>query len=547
LETWTLVSILVTIVGVSAAPPLPPRPQARPLVATDGGHAVGATPRVEGTASIERPVVSSTHPINLHKLEDRRLFEAGSVIAGKYLLERPAGFGGMAELWVATNQATRAEVCVKLLNPSGEDEVEAVERFHREARAAAKLSHRAIVRVFDLLELDENGEATKARPRAYAIVMELLHGETLGDLLAKRGKLPVDEALDLFLPVVSALAHAHRASVIHRDIKPDNIFLARDPDDQIIPKVLDFGVSKLENAETITIDGVLLGTPSFMSPEQARGARALSARSDVFSAGILFYVMLTGKNPFDDGPFASVVDAVLRREVLPVEGLAPEIWAVLQQAMEKDPERRFGDATEMGIALRKAAGRRASTESSPVLPAAPLSSWGVDSEPMGLAGSAPISGPPSSFTTHPESLAAKARWRRAIVASVVGCAAALVLLAGVATIRSSPKLVEPSAQAAVIANPPAAAVPTITAIASAPARTQHGAAPAPDTSDPEPPPVETNPPETKPAAVKTAARPTPGAPPVARPAAATPTKSSTAPTRTRRPGQEPHSARGPGF
>src|SRR5262249_36325229 len=136
----------------------------------------------------------------------------------------------------------------------------------------------------------------------YAIIMELLRGETLGDMLAKRGKLPTEEALDLFLPIVSAIGHAHRASVIHRDLKPDNIFLSVEPDGHVIPKVLDFGVSKLERADALTREGVAMGTPCFMSPEQAKGAPRIDARSDVFSAGILFYMMLSGRNPFEDAP-----------------------------------------------------------------------------------------------------------------------------------------------------------------------------------------------------------------------------------------------------
>ena len=323
---------------------------------------------------------------------DGLVLEQGRIIAKKYVLDRLAGFGGMAQLWVATNQATGAEVCVKVLVPDpeqgGHDE-ELVARFRREAHAAASLSHRAIVRVFDLLEIDEKGAAItdKTRePYGYAIVMELLRGETLGDVLAKRGTIPTKEALDLFLPILSALGHAHRASIIHRDLKPDNIFLATEPDGHVIPKVLDFGVSKLEGGAAITIDGVVVGTPSFMSPEQAKGSRSIDARSDVFSAGILFYMMLGGRNPFDDGStFASTVEAVLRREVPPIPELAPEIWSVIERAIQKDPAGRFGDATEMSIALRKASGRRAPTESDPNIALPAISSRSVP-EPGSGAG-----------------------------------------------------------------------------------------------------------------------------------------------------------------
>jgi serine/threonine-protein kinase len=296
------------------------------------------------------------------------ILEPGKVIGGKFVLEEPAGFGGMAEVWVATNSATGARVCVKVLARAGDEEE--VERFRRGAHAAAKLSHRAIVRVFDLLSLDATGQITRREPAdAYAIVMELLKGETLGELLARRGKLPREEALDLFLPVMSALAHAHRAWIVHRDLKPDNIFLAVDPDGHVAPKVLDFGISKMSNAEPLTSDGVIVGTPSFMSPEQAKGASFVDARSDVFSAGTLLYVMLSGVNPFEAKHFAEALDALIRREVPPLPDLPGPIWTVLERALKKDPQQRFGDATEMVIALRKAAGRRATTDSMPSLPA----------------------------------------------------------------------------------------------------------------------------------------------------------------------------------
>jgi serine/threonine-protein kinase len=288
----------------------------------------------------------------------------GTLLAGKYRLDRPAGFGGMAQLWVATNASTAAEVCVKILVPESDGD-EAAQRFRREAHAAAKLSHRAIVRVFDLVELDVTGEAARGTvPAALAIVMELLGGETLGDALMKRGKLPVEETFDIIIPVLSALGHAHRAGVVHRDIKPDNVFLAKDPDGHVTPKVLDFGISKLQGDKAqLTNDGVMLGTPSFMSPEQARGASKVDARSDVFSAAILLVMMLTGKNPFDDDSFHAVMSAILTREVERVPEAPDALWAVLQKALSKDPAARYADATELGIAVRRAAGRQIVTES----------------------------------------------------------------------------------------------------------------------------------------------------------------------------------------
>lgn len=555
-DIWTPSSIVVTIEisTVSAAPPLPPRPQALPSGASDGSVS-GEVPSAGATsesAAPERPTSGERLSAEAARVDpdafassrlddgaddDELLFEAGKVLAKKYLLERPAGFGGMAQLWVATNQATGAEVCVKLLIPSGEDRGEAVERFRREAHAAAMLSHRAIVRVFDLLELDENGETTKDAARAYAIVMELLHGETLGDCLAKRGAIPLDEALDLFLPIVSALAHAHRAAVIHRDIKPDNIFLSREPDGQIIPKVLDFGVSKLSNAEAITIDGVLVGTPCFMSPEQAKGVRQLDARSDVFSAGILFYTMLTGRNPFEDAPtFAAVVEAVLRKQVRPIDGVSEEIWAVIERSTGKDPAARFADATEMSIALRKASGRKAITESNPALPIALLPR--AETRSFEAAAEADSLSSTESSSTPPQTVAA--RRRQAIVAAIVGVSAGLIVTAAAITIlskASSGGTGPATTPAQTLTALPKAAAASAAPVPNLPTSFTHPSATTETMASSDPvKPVATNAPAVK-------------APPSSPTHAAhdAPVKRQPAPSSMRKPGQEPQKARDPGF
>jgi serine/threonine-protein kinase len=375
--------------------------------------------------------------------------EEGAVLAGKYRLTRTAGFGGMAQLWVATNLATGAEVCIKILVPEGSDG-DSVERFRREAYAAARLSHRAIVKIFDLVELGPTGEAlTDGSPTALAIVMELLHGETLADLLMKKGKLPLDEAMDLAVPFLSALAHAHRAGVVHRDLKPDNVFLATEPDGHVIPKVLDFGVSKMsqgaerdprtgKDQRQLTYDGVVLGTPSYMSPEQARGSRSVDARSDVFSAGILMYMMLAGKNPFESETFHLVISAILEREPPRPEGVPDAIWAVIEKALTKDPALRFADATELGIALRRATGRTSTTDSGAHLRAALPASVRTIVTPLG--GDSLLTVPPignAELGDEPAVLPLEGSpARRRATRVVVGVLAASVAIVAVAAFRS---------------------------------------------------------------------------------------------------------------
>jgi serine/threonine protein kinase len=375
--------------------------------------------------------------------------EEGTLLARKYRLLRTAGFGGMAQLWVAKNEATAAEVCVKVLVPDKSDD-ESVERFRREAYAAARLSHRAIVRVFDLIELGATGEVvTDGKISALAIVMELLHGETLADLLMKKGKLPLEEALDIALPFLSALAHAHRAGVVHRDLKPDNIFLATDPDGQVIPKVLDFGVSKLEQERSITQDGVMLGTPSFMSPEQARGARNVDARSDVFSAGIVLYMMLSGKNPFESDTFHSVVTAILQETPPPLPGLPEAVQAILDKALAKDPAARYADATELGLALRRAAGRSSFTDAGSASSAHFRAAFdsAVSVPPVGSSSLAPESTPPPAADSSAslDRVPMKRAPTTPIVIGVVGVAVAILLVVVIRAASSGGADVAPAA------------------------------------------------------------------------------------------------------
>jgi len=466
------------------------------------------------------------------------VLERGRVLARKYVLDRPAGFGGMSQLWVATNRTTGADVCVKVLVPDPERRGhgrDLVERFRREAHAAARLSHRAIVRVFDLLELDEDLEAVAKgdAPYAYAIVMELLRGETLGDMLAKRGKIPLEEALDLFLPVVSALGHAHRASVIHRDLKPDNLFLATDPDGHVLPKVLDFGVSKLQTADALTVDGVLVGTPTFMSPEQASGARHIDARSDVFSLGILFYMMLSGRNPFEDAPtFAATLDVIIHRTVAPIPELPGPIWSVLERAIEKEPHLRFESADELGTALRGAAGLPAPADSNPSFPSAshlvrPFES-GTSSPATGEAWSAP-----ADVLEHVSG--APARRRRGIVVAVVSAASALLIASLVVTVIPSkrPEAELPSTKDGLrAASAQLASAPALVEVSADPVAVAEQAPPAAKMGSP-----SSFVPATPPKA--TAGRP-PAAP---RPGAGVPAAGPP----PRKAGAEPHNARDPGF
>ena len=440
--------------------------------------------------------------------------EEGRVLARKYRLVKPAGFGGMAQLWVAKNEATAAEVCVKVLVPDASDD-ESVARFRREAHAAARLSHRAIVSVLDLFELDVNGNVSKAeRPHALAIVMELLNGETLTDHLMKQGELHVDDMLDIAIPMCGALSHAHKAGVVHRDIKPDNVFLARDPDGTVIPKILDFGVSKIVSAgssEGLTKTGVMLGTPSFMSPEQAKGSNKVDARSDVFSAGIVMMMMLTGKNPFeDDGGFHSIVQNIIEKPVTRPDGISDAIWEVINRALLKDPDLRWNDGTELQLALRKASGRRS------------LSEPGMHAAPVVYSSDSGVSVPPvdTGQSSLPDSQELSAipgvdPDRRARMLKIVaGIVMASFLIVGIALIRAA--VSAPAKDTKTVASPPASAQitppPPAPAPSPVPSPAETSVAPSATASAvaiPEPTPSANVAPKPKPTSGGTPAKPTP--------------------------------------
>jgi serine/threonine protein kinase len=276
----------------------------------------------------------------------------GLVLGGKYLLLKHVGIGGMGQVWVARNASTGADVAVKVLLPERAASADAIARFRREAHATAQLAHRGIIRVFDLLELDP-------AQGSLIMVMELLRGHTLAHEIHTLGHLGVEQTMEIVLPLLSALEHAHGVGIVHRDLKPENIFLALEPDGQVLPKLLDFGISKCRNplVDSITADGELVGTPCYMSPEQARGKANVDARSDIFSVGILLYEMLSGQNPFlPEGVegLHAVVMAILDNAPAPIPHLSMPLWSVVARALAKNRDDRYQSVGELARALRAA-------------------------------------------------------------------------------------------------------------------------------------------------------------------------------------------------
>ncbi len=292
-------------------------------------------------------------------------FQVGSVIGGRYRLDRRLGEGGMGTVWAATHTVTLRRVALKLLRPEARSQHE---RFLREARAAASVEHPHVVRVEDVFQA-EDGTPT--------MVMELLAGESFQARLDRQVRLSVGEAAAIVLPVVSAVGAAHAAGIVHRDLKPDNIFLATLPDGSTQVKVLDFGIAKLTVVDSlaqrdlpgITRTGALLGTPFYMSPEQAVG-EGVDHRSDIWSLGIILYQALTGVLPTRADTLGGVLRVVMMGALPPLRqqgvALPEEVVSLIERMLAHDVGERVADLHEVQAVLSRFASVSVPTFGEPV-------------------------------------------------------------------------------------------------------------------------------------------------------------------------------------
>jgi serine/threonine-protein kinase len=254
----------------------------------------------------------------------------------------------MGDVWLARNEGTEAYVALKVLRPNPHERTQAEDRFRREARLGGLLGHRSIVRIFDFLE-EQDG--------TLVLVMELLRGDTIERWIERRGAFPVRDAMAVMSGVLSALQHGHEQGVVHRDVKPSNILLDLEPDGRLIPKLVDFGIAKMpRNDRSKTMDGLVLGTPSYMSPEQIKADADIDGRSDLFSSAVVFYEMLTGICPFAAPTPSAAIAAVLQNAVDPDPRIDPRLWLEIQRALSKRPKERHASAAEMRVAMLAAIG-----------------------------------------------------------------------------------------------------------------------------------------------------------------------------------------------
>jgi len=275
----------------------------------------------------------------------------GRVFANRYKMVGLLGEGGMGAVYVAEDVLIGRKVAIKRLHPELASDANAVARFHREARAAAATRHDNIVEVLDL------GFAEDHSPY---LVMEYLKGQSLSLLLRREQRIAPARACYLVGQVLDALSAVHRRHIIHRDLKPDNVFITRRRGRPDHVKVLDFGVSKMWREDggdqlSLTRTGVMLGTPYYMSPEQARGVRAHDHRADLYAVGVILYECLTSRPPFDGPNYHALLQAILGGKPPPLRELAPDVDGALAEVVAKsiarDPNARFQSAREMLSAL----------------------------------------------------------------------------------------------------------------------------------------------------------------------------------------------------
>ncbi|RYZ02194.1 MAG: serine/threonine protein kinase [Myxococcales bacterium] len=277
--------------------------------------------------------------------------QEGDLLAGKYRVEKVLGYGGMGVVVSAFRNDLEQRVAVKFLSQAAAERPDAAERFRREARAAAKIRSEHVARVLDVGTLDTG---------LPYMVMEFLEGNDIADELRRLTVLPISDAVEFVLQAIEALAEAHAAGVVHRDLKPGNLFLARRADGSRRVKVLDFGISKALTGSSVeelslTKTAALIGSPLYMAPEQMRSAKDVDTRADIWSLGAMLYEMLTGQPPYTGDSIPQLCAALLHDDPIPLRQHRPEIPEGLEQAvlrcLMKDRNHRFSTVFELGRAL----------------------------------------------------------------------------------------------------------------------------------------------------------------------------------------------------
>src|SRR6266446_3899783 len=300
---------------------------------TPEAWSVAVTPRTSGVAAAGDDV------------------EKGRVLAGRYEILQLLGRGGMGAVYKARDTELDRIVALKLIRPELARNPEILRRFKQELILARQVTHKNVIRIFDLGQSDG----------IKFITMDFVEGQNLRELLLERGKFPAEQAARVMLQICRALEAAHTEGVIHRDLKPQNVMLS--PDGRVY--VMDFGIARSAYLPGMTQTGALIGTPEYMSPEQARGEK-LTERSDLFSLGVIFYELLTGKSPYhSDTPLATLWKRMTEKVTPPVvlDPTVPQALSnIVVKALEIEPKNRFTSAREMAQQLEVWLGPSAESE-----------------------------------------------------------------------------------------------------------------------------------------------------------------------------------------
>jgi serine/threonine protein kinase len=407
----------------------------------------------------------------------------GSVLGGKYLVEGVLGQGGMGIVVAARHIELDQRVAIKCLLAHAQSVPEIVERFTREARAAAKIHGEHVARVIDVGRFDDGTPF---------MVMEHLKGRDLADELAAKGPLPVTDAVRYLLETCEALVQAHALRIVHRDLKPSNLFLAEQPGRRAIVKVLDFGISKVidPSGGALTKTASVMGTPYYMSPEQLLSSKSVDERSDLWALGIILYELLTGRPPFMAETAPEVVAQVLQNAPAPLtdhrSDVPPGIAEVIARCMRSKVAERYANVAELAQALVPFAAREDRDSALAIARVLGVSSSSMHPEPPMAAHAPTISAtrstPPGAGPSAPAGTAHNltfsandpgqvARKPTGMIVAVVGVLAALAAGGVFALRRPSPAVAAgteaPSAVPAIVAAPAAPALPAPVALAPA--------------------------------------------------------------------------------
>src|SRR5882762_3560848 len=277
--------------------------------------------------------------------------EIGQIIEGKYRIIRLIGEGGMGAVYEGENVRIRRRVAIKVLHAATASNAEAVQRFEREAQAAGRIGSDHILEVLDLGSLTNNDRF---------MVMEYLDGESLSARIQRRVRLTPREVVPLARQILAGLSAAHSAGIIHRDLKPDNIYILREKAGQAdYVKIIDFGISKFQamsgDVMNMTRTGTVMGTPYYMSPEQANGSREADARSDLYAVGVMMYEAVTGQVPFEAKSFNELLFKIVLSTPPSPLAIVPDLdvafCSIVSKGMARDVENRFQTAPQFGEAI----------------------------------------------------------------------------------------------------------------------------------------------------------------------------------------------------